>query len=88
MSKNNIPVYNLNMPNGGIQKPVTDFTNNTPVYSSYTGNLVSNGPIKVGTLSDAPVGHKNFGTPFHVIERVELPGSKSVFMAHDYSKTK
>jgi hypothetical protein len=38
-----------------------------PVYSDYTGNLVGYGPIPFGILSDAPVGHKNYGKNYHGI---------------------
>jgi hypothetical protein len=35
----NIPVYNINIPGGGIQRQAPSITESTPVYSSYTGNL-------------------------------------------------
>ena len=85
MSKSNfIPVHNLNVPNGGPQTPVT-ITTSTPVYSSYTGNLIGHGPISFGTPTDAPIGHPNHGTNFHV---VEFNPANNSFMAHDYSRTK
>ena len=85
MSKNNsIPVYSLNVPNGGIQQSIT-ITSNTPIYSSYTGNIVSHGSISYGTLTDAPSNHVNHGKNFHVIEYNPANGS---YMAHDYTKSK
>jgi hypothetical protein len=89
MSKNsnnskNIPVFNLNVPGGGLQKPVS-IGPNTPVYSSYTGELISNGPIAKGTISDAPKSNPNYGKPFHVIEHNPV---NNTFMAHYQPPTK
>lgn len=78
MGEKNIPVYDLNVPNGGPQAPIS-ITKDQPIYSSYTGNLVSWGPIPYGTISDAPVGHSNYKKPFHVIEY--NPVNRS-FMTH------
>lgn len=57
----------------------------TPVYSSYTGNLIGNGPLTYGIPTDAPKGYPNYGTNYHVIEY--NPANNS-YMAHDpyYSK--
>jgi len=82
MSKNNtntLPIFSLNVPGGGPQQPVS-MTNTTPVYSSYTGNLIGYGPMNYGVKTDAPVGHPNYGTNYHVIEY--NPANKS-YMAHD-----
>lgn len=79
MSKKTVPVYNLNVPNGGAQGPPMSVPDDTPVYSSYTGNQVGIGNIPVGTVSDAPTGHPNYGKPFHVIEHNPCNGS---FMIH------
>lgn len=69
MSKNgNVPVFNLNVPNGGPQGPPLQVPPDQQVYSSYTGNLVGVGPIPYGTPTDAPPGHPHHGTNFHVIE--------------------
>lgn len=78
----NIPVFNLNVPNGGPQQSVV-VGNNTPVYSSYTGNLIGHGPIPYGVKTDAPIGHPNHGKPFHVIEF--NPVNKT-YMAHDCNR--
>jgi hypothetical protein len=75
----NLPVYNINVPGGGIQRQAPNITSSTPVYSSYTGNLVSHGNISRGTISDAPFGHSNYGRPFHVIEFNPLNNS---YMTH------
>ena len=76
----NIPVYSTNIPGGGPQQPCTDFTSSTPVYSTYTGELVGYGPIAKGTICDAPVGHFKYGQPYHVIE---LTPTNNAYMAHD-----
>jgi hypothetical protein len=68
MSNGFIPVFNLNVPNGGNQSSAPIITANTPIYSSYTGNLVSYGNVQKGTISDAPIGNANYGKPYHVIE--------------------
>lgn len=64
---NFLPVYNLNVPFGGIQQPVT-ISPTTTVYSTYTGLPVWTGPVPKGITCDAPKGHPNYGKPFHVIE--------------------
>lgn len=43
-----LPVYNLNVPGGGVQKPIT-LGPSTKVYSSYTGNHVWTGPMQKKT---------------------------------------
>lgn len=83
MSKH-VPVYSINVPNGGIQQSVT-VNNNTPIYSSYTGNLIGYGGIQIGTPNDAPSGHPNYGKSFHVIEY--NPANNS-FMGHNYKSYK
>lgn len=75
-----IPVYNLNTPDGGPQKPAY-VTSDTPIYSSYSGKLIGHGPIHRGSIrSDAPLGHPRHDKPFHVIEFNPANGS---YMAHD-----
>lgn len=78
MSKSNIPVFNLNVPGGGNQAPVK-ILSDTPVYSSYTGEKISTGPIAKGTICDAPKSSPNYGKPFHV---VEYNPANNTFMAH------
>ena len=73
-----VPCFSLNVPNGGPQQPV-GITKETPIYSSYTGRLIGYGPLKFGTPTDAPIGHKNHGTDFHVVEYNPCNGS---YMAH------
>lgn len=63
----NIPVFNLNVPGGGLQQPA-HISPDTKIYSSYTSELVAIGNIPKGTICDAPIGNKNYGKPFHVIE--------------------
>ena len=63
----NIPVYNVNKPNGGPQQPAF-IAPDQRIFSSSTGNLVSIGPIPYGTMGDAPAWHPNYGKPFHVVE--------------------
>lgn len=72
MSKksNNVPVFDLNKPFGGPQKPIT-INNNQPVYSSYTGELVGYGNVPKGTICDAPPNNPAHGKPFHVIEKYD-----------------
>jgi hypothetical protein len=62
----NIPVYSLNVPNGGSQQHVT-IPPDQPIYSMYTGNQVGVGSIPFGTPTDVPVGHPYHGRNFHVI---------------------
>ena len=76
---NNIPVWNINTPSGGFQGPPMTISPNQPVYSSYTSNFISNGPIPYGTPGDAPIGHKNHGKNFHVIAYNPVNGS---YMVH------
>lgn len=71
---NNLPVYTINVPNGGMQRPIT-IPANAPVHSSYTGNLVGYGPQSFGTHCDAPRGHANFGKKYHVIINNPANGS-------------
>lgn len=78
-SKKFVPIYNLNVPNGGPQKSVK-ISPKTPVHSTYTGNVVGYGRIPKGTISDAPVGHPNHGKPFHVVEH--NPVNKSYMIHH------
>jgi len=47
MPKRNIPVFDLNVPNGGLQKPIV-IPNDAPVHSSYTGTLIGYGPQPMG----------------------------------------
>jgi hypothetical protein len=82
MSKN-IPVFNINVPYGGPQ-PAAFVTSDTPIFSSYTGNLIGYGPIGWGTPNDAPIGNHNYGKPFHVIE---FNPSNNSYMAHGYMPT-
>jgi hypothetical protein len=75
-----IPVYNINVPYGGMQQPAF-VSADTPVFSSYTGNLIGHGMINHGMRNDAPIGHGNYGKSFHVIEY--NPANNS-YMAHGY----
>ena len=80
MSKTNyIPCKSLNVPGGGLQQSVS-ISSDTPVYSTYTGELVSMGPIPYGTKCDAPIGDPNHGKFFHVIE---FNPANNSYMAHD-----
>lgn len=75
---NNIPVFNINIPGGGSQQRVF-IDENTPVYSSYTGQLVGYGPIQRNQImTDAPRGHPRHGQYFHVIEFNPVNGSHMV----------
>lgn len=65
---NYIPVKNLNVPNGGPQPSAPPVKSDTPIYSSYTGNLVHVGPVPWGTPNDAPSTDSNHGGKNHVIE--------------------
>ncbi len=80
MSKK-IPVYNLNVPNGGPQMPIT-IPSNASIYSTYTGEYVGKGYINTNTICDAPESHKNYGKPYHVVEY--NPANDS-YMAHGIS---
>jgi len=79
MNGNYVPVYNLNIPGGGLQGPPMVISPITPVYSSYTGNLVGYGPLEKGTPNDAPKGHPNYNKSFHVVEFNPVNQS---YMAH------
>ena len=74
-----VPVYDAGAP-GRPQEPVY-LPNNAPVYSVYTGERVSVGPVPVGTPGDAPYGNHNYGKNFHVIQNV-----KGDWMIHGYSQ--
>lgn len=74
-----IPVFHFNIPNGGMQKIPPPLKSNTPIYSSYTGKKVAEGPIKFGHKNDAPKDHKNYGKTFHVIQYNQCNDS---FMVH------
>ena len=39
-----IPVFELNTPHGGAQRPIS-IPDNEPIYSTYTGELAGNGFI-------------------------------------------
>lgn len=54
---------------------------NTPVYSSYSGDLIGYGPIKWNTANDAPVHHEKHGQSYHVVEM----DSNGNYMAHGIS---
>ena len=79
MHGNHVPVYNLNVPYGGLQGPPMIISPTTPVYSSYTGDLVGYGPLAQGTPNDAPKNHPNYKKNFHVVEY--NPANNS-YMAH------
>ena len=76
--KDYIPVHNLNYPNGGAPS-APPITNSTPVYSSYTGNLIGSGNIPYSTTCDAPAGHPNYGKDYHAV--IYNPANNS-YMAH------
>jgi|SaaInlStandDraft_6_1057023.scaffolds.fasta_scaffold248250_2 hypothetical protein len=75
----NVPAYNINVPNGGLQQPVI-ITPDTPIYSSYTGEYICNGPLAHGVQCDAPVGNARYGMNFHV---VEYNPANNTYMAHN-----
>ena len=75
---NTLPVYDLNVPNGGPQQPVS-IGQNDPVYSTYTGNLVGYGPQPTGVRCDAPQDHPNYGKDYRVIVQNPVTGT---FMMH------
>ena len=81
MSNNNgfIPVFPIGIPNTGIPALPPPITQDTPVYSAYTTNLIGYGPIPWGTPNDAPVGNKQHGGIYHGI--VYNPCNNS-YMAH------
>lgn len=74
-----VPVWSINVPFGGPQVNQIELSTETPVYSTYTGNLIGYGPIPKGVISDAPPGHPNHGKPFHV---VEYNPANQTFMVH------
>lgn len=76
---NTVPTFNINVPNGGMQGPRIVIPQNQPVFSSYTGKFVTNGPVPYGVQCDAPIGNPNYGKNFHVVEF--NPVNRS-FMAH------
>lgn len=67
MTQKFLPVYNINIPGGGMQ-PDISLPFDAPVYSSYTGELITYGPVNRGIMTDAPIGHPNYSKPFHVVE--------------------
>ncbi len=75
-----IPSYNINIPNGGEQKSVIVGPSDS-IYSSYSGDFISHGPLLKGTPNDAPHSHPNYGKPFHVIEYNPCNNS---YMAHEF----
>lgn len=81
MSSNYIPVYSLNVPNGGVPGKVF-ISPNTPVYSSYTGELIGYGQIpRNSIMTDAPFGHSRHGKPFHVVVKNPV---NDTYMAHRF----
>ncbi len=84
MPNNQVPVHSINVPNGGVQRPVT-IPQDAPVYSSYTGNFIGRGPQPFGVRCDAPLGHPNYGQNFHVI--VHNPANQS-WMEHGLHYTR
>lgn len=78
-----VPVFNLNVPGGGSQKPPPVIQSNTPIYSSYTGNFITYGPLQKGVMTDAPMGNPNYGKPFHV---VEYNPCNDTYMAHMHKR--
>ena len=76
-----IPIYDLNIPNGGAQRPLS-IEPDTPVYSSYTGNFVGRGPIPFGVVCDAPLGHPKYGHNYHAIV---YNASNNIYMTHHAS---
>jgi len=75
----NIPVHNINVPNGGTAQFAPPITDSTPVYSSYTGNLVGYGGVAYGTRCDAQVGQVNYGKDYHAV--IYNPANDT-YMAH------
>lgn len=80
MAQKFLPVYNINIPGGGMQTPIS-IPSGAPIYSSYTGELITYGPVARGIINDAPIGHPNYNKPFHVVEYNPVNQS---FMAHGY----
>ena len=79
MSKNHLPTFCINVPNGGYQQTVT-IGPNEPVYSQYTGNLIGYGPMNFGVPNDAPKGNPQYGGVYHVINKNPCNNS---WIAHD-----
>jgi hypothetical protein len=64
-----VPTHNIGYPKGpNPTPPPPPVRPNTPIYSSYTQQFIQYGPVLKGTISDAPIGHPNYGKPFHVTE--------------------
>lgn len=74
-----VPVYNLNAPGGGLQQPAILLAANTPIYSSYSGQLIGYGSVPLGTPTDAIKGQLGYGKNYHVVEYNPANGSH---MAH------
>ena len=72
--------HNLNVPGGGPQGPPIKISEDEPIYSSYTGELIGYGGIDHGVKVDAPKGEKNYGDNYHAI--IFNPVNKT-FLAHD-----
>jgi hypothetical protein len=75
-----IPCYDLGAPNMPGGKFIISST--TPVYSSYSGDLIGFGQIPIGTKCDASFGSEKYGQSYHVIER----DSNGNCMAHGIYK--
>lgn len=73
-----IPYFTLGAP-GVSSDPVKPSQNSVQV-SAYTGEEVGRGPMPFGVISDAPVGHKNHGKPYH--GGIQLPSDPNIFMLH------
>lgn len=58
---NFIPAHSLGVPGGNCQSHSMMISSNTPVYSSYTGNFIQNGPLGRNVPNDAPPGDINYG---------------------------
>ena len=79
MSKKLDFAYNVNIPGGGDQGPPIKISEDQPIYSSYTGQLIGYGGIPYGTICDAQVGTRNHGMTYHAIVYNPLNNS---YMAH------
>ena len=60
-----VPAYTIGLP--GIPGYSVSVNPDTRVYSSYTGDLISIGPVRKGIPCDAPSDNKNYGKNFHSI---------------------
>lgn len=78
-----LPIYNINIPNGGAQVQMT-VSADDKIYSSYTGEHVWTGPMPNNIKTDAPITHPNYGKTFHVIEYNPANGSH---MVHGFKKS-